>query len=299
MKGKHEHRAVVRKTLTFRAADSVSEEGPEAARRLLPAGIGLLLLFLLLEAPLALRAQDSDLIDMYRSARLKEQADHLLTNGWRPRPLFPELLSSPGIDSVRALLQRLSDESEEAGSAEPAFELAGHRAIRRGEQGWFERRFEDTRWAYLGGEELTPIDTMLTRDLRARLEARFGPPTKTLADVAHRRNQLREEYVQFEYWLVVNDTIPVRVMDVNGPFDRGIVFSGDARHRGRLSAIRRALLGPLITEGERAPYVDYYFEREEQVWYRTGFDGDTFFLTRIPWSALVPGRRPRLEDLAR
>lgn len=281
----------------FSKPGNLVERLPYALCGPLSLGMVLFLLFLLPKAPL--QAQDHDLVELYRSALLKEQGERLLTNGWRLRPLHPEPLASPGLDSVRALLQPSADELEQSASSEPAFELADHRVIRRGEQRWFERRFQDTRWAYMGREELTPIDTMLTRDLRARMEERFGPPTKTLADEAHSRNQLRDEYVQFEYWIVVNDTIPVKVMDVNGPFDRGIVFTADAQHRERLSDIRRALLRPLVSETERAPYVDYHFEQEERAWYQTGFDGDTFFLRRIPWSRLVPGQRPRLEGLAR
>jgi hypothetical protein len=105
----------------------------------------------------------------------------------------------------------------------------------------------------------------------------------------------RDEPIQFEYWFVVNDSIPVRVSDVNGPVERGVIVSTDRAHREQLPALRAALFGPL-RRAERAPYVDYYYEEETRRWYRVGYDGTRFFRERISRFDITPGRRPHLDS---
>jgi len=128
------------------------------------------------------------------------------------------------------------------------------------------------------------------------LQAHFGDPTRTLAEVDLVQQRPRDEYIQFEYWLVLNDSIPFRIMDVNGPFERGIVVASAPRYRDQLRAIRQALLERLITEPRRAPFVDYYYQRETDTWYLTGFDGGAFFLEPIRRPLMIPGR-PQLSDI--
>jgi hypothetical protein len=115
-----------------------------------------------------------------------------------------------------------------------------------------------------------------------------------LDEWVRRPDSTREDLVQFAYWFVVNDSIPVRVTDANGPSARGLIVSTDRAYRDRLRALRRALLDPLRRK-ERAPYVDYYYEDETRRWYRVGFDGTSFFREQITRRDIVRGRRPRLE----
>ena len=133
------------------------------------------------------------------------------------------------------------------------------------------------------------------------MQAAFGRPTHTLADVdlnAWRQtpDSSRDALPQFAYWFVVNDSIPVRVSDVNGPDERGAIVATERRYRDDLPALRRALLRPL-RRVERAPYVDYYYEPESRRWYRVGFDGRTFFRERISRFDIVPGRRPEMDPV--
>ncbi|MDX1548066.1 MAG: hypothetical protein R3247_13805 [Rhodothermales bacterium] len=153
----------------------------------------------------------------------------------------------------------------------------------------FQRRFADTEWAYLGNAQFTPLDTSHTRVLRARLQSRYGAPTKTLVELDYSRNLKAEEYIQFEYWFAVNDTIPVIVMDAHGPFDRGLVLVSDQRHRDELLSLREQLLGDLVEE-PLAPFVDYYYNHRVGRWYRTGFDGRHFFTDSIGQPNLARGR---------
>ncbi len=158
---------------------------------------------------------------------------------------------------------------------------------------WYQQEYGSTLWAFLGSNELTPLDTTWTRDLRARLEARFGMPTQTLADLKTTQNLRREEYIQFEYWFVLNDSIPLMVMDVNGPFERGVVVATDHRYRETLFELRQAFLMQLMEGDLRKPYLDYYYHYDAQAWYRTGYDGRRYFTQRIARPNLERGRPPQ------
>lgn len=154
----------------------------------------------------------------------------------------------------------------------------------------FRRRFADVSWAFHQGRTYEPLDTTRTWDLRARLEAHFGPPTQTLAEIDSVESLPAEAIVQFEYWIVINDSIPVLVLDVNGPLDRGLVFATDARFRDRLLTLRTAVLERLVTNGRRAAYADYWFRKGRGEWSVTGFDGASFFDRRIARPDPVSGR---------
>lgn len=239
-------------------------------------------------------ADTLNLIDRYRTARVQALARQALRRGWTARVLSPD--SVP----VRrpALLRRPeADEARTDDDAAPRFPIDDVRTVHRLERGWFKEKHGGTDWSFLGAStHLTFFDTTYTRDLRARLQAEFGDPTQTLADLA---DSSRIGEAQFEYWFVVNDSIPVRVSDANGPRDRGLIVATESRLRDQLPALREALLRPL-RQPERAPYVDYYYDTTDdgtRRWYRAGFDGQSFFLDRIPRSDIVTGRRPYVEPV--
>ena len=164
------------------------------------------------------------------------------------------------------------------------------RLVKRIERHEYAEQFEGVKWAYMGNNYITPIDTTHTRILRAYLQGRFGSPTRTLVELDFSRNLRREEYIQFEYWFVLNDSIPMIVMDANGPFDRGVVVACDHRYRNILYNLRQSFLGALMRKEEPAPYVDYYFNYPARRWYRTGYDGQEFFTDPIGQPNLARGR---------
>ncbi|MDQ7040562.1 MAG: hypothetical protein Q9M35_06440 [Rhodothermus sp.] len=232
------------------------------------------------------------LVWTYRTAWLKQQADEWATM-LPPRPPEPVPLA---LYARYPVLERLLTQAAAQKQPGPSFVLTSWRVVRRFEQRWFQRRFGQAGWAYLGSNRWTPLDTLRTAELRARLQAHFGDPTRTLAEVDLHQRRPREEYIQFEYWLILNDSIPFRIMDVNGPFERGIVVASAPRYRDQLWIMRQTLLGRLITNPRRAPFVDYYYQRETDTWYLTGFDGQQFFLKPIRRPYVLPGR-PRLSDI--
>lgn len=246
-----------------------------------------------LVGPEAARAQTTEsdeagLIDRYREARYRALARrHLRQQGQLPvYPLAP--LPTPN-DSLRPP----DPDRKSADGQKPSFPLHDVRPVRHLERGWFQERFAETQWAYLGDtSQLAFLDTTRTPDLRARLQAKFGDPTQTLADRPLEKPP--EGRPQFEYWFVVNDSIPVQVTDVLGPMGRGLIVAVERAYRDRLRALRDTLLTPL-QRVDRAPHVDYHYDPHRERWYRTGYDGQSFFLEQIPESSVLPGRRPRLD----
>jgi hypothetical protein len=263
--------------------------------------LALLLFFGGLSAPADLMAQrpseDSvSLAERYRTARFRSLAQEYLT-GRRTIPIQPVRPLPTRADS---LFSSSGDDTTDARETPSSFPIDKVRRVRDLERSWFRNRYREVQWSFLGpGTYLTFADTVRTRDLRARLQARFGNPTRTLAEIYSNEwvatpDSVREDPVQFEYWFVVNDSIPVRVSDANGPGGRGVIISTDRRRREQLSALRASLLEPLREE-RPAPYVDYYYESSTERWYRVGFDGATFFRERISRFDIVPGRRPTLD----
>jgi hypothetical protein len=237
-------------------------------------------------------AAAQDLIELFRQQRFRAEAERIVRGEGRyARPMPPAILQTPS-DTIRYWAARHSPEWTErlfGPPPPPPFDIHDVQVMGRFQRGWFEEEFGDGPWAFLGTFRLESLDTLRTHELRARMEAHFGPPSHTLVEVGSRKPGI-DVAVQFAYWFVVNDSIPVIVSDVSGPLDRGLVFSTEARFSDRLPEFREALLGRLISDPRRAPYVDYYFHVQGETWYRVGFDGMWFFMDPIRTPDLTRGR---------
>ncbi len=242
--------------------------------------------------------QDSlNLIPRYRMARYQLLARQFVAQ--MPMRVLPPTPLPTAVDS---LLGPSDSASAPVASTteEDAFQIEELHEVSDLERSWFRNQHGDTQWSFLGSRSrLTILDTTRTRELRARLQTHFGDPTYTPAEVnlnkwSQEPDSTRESLVQFAYWFVVNDSIPVRVTDVSGPMGRGLIVSTDRAYRDHLVSLREALLHPLRRE-DRAPYVDYYYDEEKRRWYRVGFDGQSFFREHISRRDIVRGRRPQLE----
>lgn len=235
-------------------------------------------------------AEEPGILDRYLAERFLAKARQILTtHGPAVPPRAPVRLAT----AADSLLPPPPDTAQD--DDEPTFEITERRVVQRLERGWFQKTYGDTPWAFLGNSSyLSPLDTTFTRTLRAQLQAHFGPPTRTVVERLDADGSA-EEYVQFEYWFVVNDSIPAMVMDVHGPYDRGLIVATHRAHRDALPAFRDALLAPLLASSARDPYVDYFYDTEVAQWYRTGFNGARYFIEPIPRNRVVPGRRPWLD----
>ena len=242
-------------------------------------------------------ADSLSLAERYRVARFQMLVDQFLEGrpGVPVRP--PRYFRAQGDSIVTG-----NPPGDRSGRrARRSFPVQEARRVRDLEVSWFRERYEGVEWSFLGaGTRITFFDTTRTRALRARLQGTFGDPTRTFADIYSNEwrrspDSTREEPIQFEYWFVVNDSIPVRVSDVNGPMERGVIVSTSRQYRDRLFGLRAALLSPLRRR-EPAPYVDYYYEEETRRWYRVGYDGEAYFRERISRFDITPGRRPSLDS---
>jgi len=252
-------------------------------------------LILMLGLPDVVHAQS--LTDLLRAERSKVQAKQLARRYGPQAGMLPPAHLATEIDTVAVWLKRVRpNQNTETVLKRPAFVVSTWHRVRKLERGWFIRRFGTTSWAFLGSNALTPLDTTMTRELRARMEASYGPPTRTLAEIKDPTKLSSEELIEFEYWFVLNDSIPMKVIDVNGPLERGLVIASDQRFRSILFELRQTFLGHLVRRKLRKPYVDYYYNDDAGGWYRAGFDGAVFFLRPIPKPELFRGR-PRLQKL--
>jgi len=240
-------------------------------------------------------ADAQSLVHMYRSARYQALVQRVFAeHGRAARPMPPE--PAPLVtDSMRAKFERIFPPPPPP-EAPPRMVVRKWHHIPRLGRPWFERRFGSGGWSFLGSDDnVTSLDTTFTREIRARLESRFGSPTQTLADLSDLANLNIGDYIQFEYWFVLNDSIPLRVMDVNGPLERGVVVASTQQYRHLLPELRD-LLNERLMQADRAPYADYYYLPEQKIWFITGFDGQRYFLRRVSKPNLRLGR-PLLENV--
>ena len=149
------------------------------------------------------------------------------------------------------------------------------------DQGEFLDRYREVFWQSIGAPN--PRDTLATSHFRARLNGLFGAPTRNAAAM-EQEEYAGSEFVQFEYWLIANDSIPILVLDIDGPFGRGLLVAADEAYTDIFAALKNDLY-EYIFKSEPTPYADYYNSRERRQWYRTGFDGTEYFIREV--------RRPR------
>ena len=227
--------------------------------------------------------QSQDIVELYRIRRMNSRA---AIQSFFRMDAMPPVSPNPDYKSVVPSRGEVADPQP----ADPGVAVYHVRRVPRFARKWFEEQFAGVDWAYDGGNTLAPLDTMFTRETRARMEHVFGAPTRTLADHGPIHRLELDEYIQFEYWFLINGEWPIIIMDVNGPFERGVVVSGQAKHREQLIAIRDAVLAPILKSDVKAPYADYFFETELREWYVTGFDGKAYFLRPVQARSVNPGR---------
>jgi len=244
-------------------------------------------------------AAAQSLVEEYKARRMKQvMAAYVAKNPARlpPAPLDPLTLSPEAIALIGEPPEPEVEPLAEAvvlDTLPPPF-VSSVELITRATRARYRALFDSTQWAYLGSNDLTTLDTMWTHALRPRFEAVHGPPTVTVAELPQERLTAESGPIQFEYWFLLNGEIPLLVFDPSGPFGRGVVVATDYRYRDDLRRIREEVLLPVAESTLRAASVDYYFDPRRPAWYRTGFDGQRYFTTRIRQPALEHGR-PRIE----
>lgn len=260
----------------------------------------LLVLVLAFAAPTALA--QSDLTDVLRrqarEARVAERLQEMTTTV-PPRPparLTPQDRPTRIYRAYYAAIQARRDSVERARhdslAAIVRLDAIDWDRVAPSDQGTFIERFREAYWvsARPGG---LPIDTVATKELRGRLQRLFGRPTRN-ADALRQQNYSGSQYVQFEYWFVVNDSIPALILDIDGPFGDGLVLAGDEAFEKYLPLLKADLSDRLTRVSGPDPWVDYYNSYDRGEWYRTGYNGtDTFIVSIRPprWSFSTRSQR--------
>ncbi len=153
--------------------------------------------------------------------------------------------------------------------------------VDRSQRAAFQQRFRDVRWTGAGFRGSTTIDRIPTRELRARLQKVYGDPTQKLKDLIRQVNFRPGHYIQFEYWFVIDDEIPMMILDVDGPFGNGLVFAGAGRYVDLMPEIKRTLSRKLMDINELAEYEDHYFELNEGQWYLVRYRDGNFHNEKV------------------
>ena len=206
-----------------------------------------------------------------------------------PRPLVEVGTPDPATLAFRAVQaerQRARDSLVAADNARAdslilAAQLAtlSWRKIEPGNQQDFVEQYAEAYWQ---AADPRPglVDSLGTAALRGRLQAAFGDPTRN-ADAQRRYGYGGSEYIQFEYWFVVNDSIPVLALDIDGPFGRGLLVATDEPHADLVQDLKANLSGRLEDARRPDPWVDYYHSYERGGWFRTGYNGAESFTVEV------------------
>ena len=174
-------------------------------------------------------------------------------------PFFPLLFA------LAFLIQAGSD------TAYAQFEEPEIKVVSNSERQQFQSRFGNIAWTGQGLYNPTTIDRLPTVELRARLQAVFGDPTQTISDLI-KENFRPGKAVQFEYWFIVDGEIPMMILDLDGPFENGLVYVGASRYVDLMPQIKRTLTRMLMdADLEAASYSDFFFSPEREQWYRVEY----------------------------
>lgn len=150
------------------------------------------------------------------------------------------------------------------------FEEAKIEKISKEHAEWFDKRFSGFKWTGQGLNQQTELDLLDTPEIRARLEAEFGAPTLKIGDLINRDDFRLGQAIQFEYRFVVNDSIPLIVLDVFGPFGRGLSYTGASRYIDLMPQIKRTLSKQLMNE-EPAEFHDFYYSADREKWFKVTY----------------------------
>lgn len=156
------------------------------------------------------------------------------------------------------------------------FEDPQIRKVEYNERAQFQQRFANINWTGQGLYNPTTIDRIPTIELRSRLQAAFGNPTQTIGDLINANNFRPGKAIQFEYWFIIDDEMPLMILDLDGPFENGLVYVGASRFIDMMPQVKRTLNRMLMGEnGNPAEFSDYFFSPERDQWYLVQYkDGE-------------------------
>ncbi len=144
------------------------------------------------------------------------------------------------------------------------------------ERAEFEARFANVNWTGAGFRDDTVMDQIPTSEVRARLQAAFGDPTIVLENLLGTSGFRPAMYIQFEYWFIIDDQYPLMILDVDGPFQRGLVYGGSSAYVDIMPEIKRELSRKLMAVEDLGEFRDYFFEIDTNTWYLVEYSDGRF-----------------------
>lgn len=167
-------------------------------------------------------------------------------------------------------------QSELSAQTPDPFRVPEFRKIELSEAAAFERQHRNVMWSGQGFQGRTAMDQIPAMELRARFQTVFGNPTKRLEDLITRPGFRLAEAIQYEYWFMVNETIPIMVLDIDGPFASGLVYAGPVASMDFLPEIKRALSAKLMGVNELAEFTDIFYSPERNQWFEISYKNGEF-----------------------
>ena len=139
----------------------------------------------------------------------------------------------------------------------------------------FQSRFSDIKWTGQGFR-FNELDRIPAIEIRAVLQGAYGDPTQKVEDIIEKDGYLRDgKSIQFEYWFIIDGEIPMMVLDLEGPFDNGLVYVGASRYVDLMPQVKRTLTKEL-REASPKEYVDYFFSPERGQWYKVSYEAGEY-----------------------
>jgi hypothetical protein len=172
------------------------------------------------------------------------------------------------------LLPVLAASHAQAQNNDP-FRVPEFRKIELAEAANFERTHRNVMWSGQGFQGRTAIDQIPAVELRARLQTVFGNPTKRLEDLITKPGFRLGEAIQYEYWFMVNENIPIMILDIDGPFATGLVYAGPVAFMDYLPEIKRTLSAILMEPTRFEEFTDIFYSPERNQWFEIMYkDGE-------------------------
>jgi len=160
-------------------------------------------------------------------------------------------------------------------AAQAQFEEPEIKKVNKEDRAAFQTQFADIKWSGQGFR-YNELDRMPAIEIRASLQSAYGDPTQTVEDIIEKDGYLRDgKSIQFEYWFIIDGYIPMMVLDLEGPFDNGLVYVGASRYIDLMPEVKRTLTKELRSASPNE-YTDYFYSPERSQWYKVSYQAGEY-----------------------
>ena len=170
------------------------------------------------------------------------------------------------------------------------FRVPEIRKVERAEAEQFNQEYiRRMQWTGQGFQAATAIDFIPAVELRARFQSLYGDPTRRLEDLILKPGFRLTEAIQYEYWFLVDEKIPIMVLDIDGPFATGLVYAGPIIYIDYFPEIKRTLSAELMKINRLEEFTDIFYSPERSQWYEISYVNGEFNTKEISRPARYRG----------